>query len=114
MIEIVLGLVFLMIFTITFSVLHRTKLFDVGPAAILGLCVSGLSTIGLHQMMKDSLHLILLPFVVLAIAMLVVLLLSLFSKRGVKDGLYKTQYTKPVDITALRRPHDSIVRRSQF
>ena len=77
---IILAPIFVMLLVIAFNTLQSALGFGRIHSFILSVCVSMLSVIGIVRHLKDSTEMILLPYAVLAMAILLLLLFSFIGR----------------------------------
>lgn len=81
--------IFIILLVVVFKPIKTAFNLDTFPSCVLSVCVSALCIIGINHFLKGSVEVILLPYAAMAIAILLILLLSFVgqhSKRA-KDRL---------------------------
>ena len=86
---VILASIFIMLLIIVFNSLQSALGFGRIHSFTLSVCVSLLSVIGIARYLRDSMETILLPYVALAIALLLLSIFSFLCRsfKGVKDRL---------------------------
>ncbi len=73
--------IFVILLLVIFKPVKSAFNLDTFPSCVLSVCVSALYIIGMSRSWKGSSGIILLPYAALGIAILLILLLSLFGRR---------------------------------
>ena len=86
---IVMTPIFIILLVIVFKPIKTVLSLDTFPSCVLSVCVSALCIIGINHFLKDSIEVILLPYAAMAIAILLILLLSFIGQHSkeAKDRL---------------------------
>ena len=86
---IVMVSIFVILLAVVFKPVRSAFNLDTFPSCVLSLCVSALCVIGINHFLKGSIEVILLPYAAMAIAILLILLLSFIGQhsKGTKDRL---------------------------
>jgi len=81
--------IFIILLVVVFKPIKTAFNLDALPSCVLSVCVSALCVIGINHFLKGSTEVILLPYAAMAIAILLILLLSFISQhfKGTKDHL---------------------------
>ena len=92
--------IFIILLVVIFKPIKNAFNLDTFPSCVLSLCVSALCVIGINHFLKGSIEVILLPYAAMAIAILLILLLSFIGLhfKGTKDRL--SDYTVSKNDTA--------------
>jgi len=97
---IVMAPIFIILLVVVFKPIKTAFNLDTFPSCVLSVCVSALCVIGINHFLKGSIEVILLPYAAMAIAILLILLLSFIGQhsKGTKDHL--SDYTVRKDDAA--------------
>ncbi len=81
--------IFIILLVVVFKPIKTAFNLDTFPLCVLSVCVSALCVIGINHFLKGSIEVILLPYAAMAIAILLILLLSFIGLhfKGTKDHL---------------------------
>ena len=81
--------IFIILLVVVFRPIKTAFNLDTFPSCVLSVCVSALCIIGMRHFLKGSIEVILLPYVAMAIAILLISLFSFIGKpfKGTKDRL---------------------------
>lgn len=81
--------IFIILLVVVFKPIKIAFNLDTSPSCVLSICVSALCVIGINHFLKGSIEVILLPYAAMAIAILLILLLSFIGQhsKGTKDRL---------------------------
>ena len=92
--------IFIILLVVVFKPIKTAFNFDTFPSCVLSVCVSALCVIGINHFLKGSIEVILLPYAAMAIAILLILLLSFIGLhfKGAKGHL--SDYTVRKDDAA--------------
>jgi len=77
--------IFIILLIVLFKPVKTAFKLDTFPSCVLSVCVSALCVIGINHFLKGSIEVILLPYAAMAIAILLVLLLSFITKDCLSD-----------------------------
>jgi hypothetical protein len=97
---IVLAFIFVILLVVIFKPIKSAFNLDTFPSCVLSVCVSALCIIGMSRSLEGSIEVVLLPYVAMAIAILLISLFLFISKhfKRAKDRL--SDYTIHKDDTA--------------
>jgi len=81
--------IFIILLVVVFKPVKTAFNLDAFPSCVLSVCISALCVIGINHFLKGSIEVILLPYAAMAIAILLILLLSFIGQhsKGTKDRL---------------------------
>jgi len=81
--------IFIILLVVVFKPIKTAFNLDTFPSCVLSVCVSALCIIGMMHFLKGSIEVILLPYAAIAIAILLISLLSFIGQhsKGTKDRL---------------------------
>jgi len=110
---IILTPIFVIILLVTYKAVGSA--FSFGPAGTftMSICVSLLSVIGMSRCLKGSLEIILLPYTAMAVAILLLLLLSFIGKcfRGSAECFSKYPNKESKSESGRTKPHSRYIQK---